>query len=192
MAPRERRVAAGVALAVVAMLGWIITQFAVPFTQHPRTTEDLTAAWIQAGPTRLGEATTVSVPPNQTLVAFLVGTDLFGIAGTTGGNCTASSGTRPVDLGWPVLINSSLTGVLRDRQDTVAIAGWTNRTDTTVRVEILCATIDSTVQHYVAVPTITAVVQHRPWFQPWAWIALAAVGIGLIVSGFRWVSPPNR
>lgn len=186
------RVTGGVALLAVALFGWLITQFAVPFTQHPRTTEDLTAAWIRSGPTRLGEATTVSVPPNQTLVAFLVGTDLYGIAGTTAGSCTATSNGHPLRLGWPVHINRSLTGVLKSGQQTVAIAGWTNATDAAVRVELLCNTADSTVTHYVAVPSSTAVIGRRPWFQPWAWVVLAAAGVGLIVSGWPAISPPSR
>ena len=186
------RVTAGVTVVAVALLGWTITQFAVPLTRPQDTTEDLTAAWVRSGPTRLGAATTLSVPANQTLVAFLVGTDLYGIAGTTGGSCSADSDGRPVDLGWPVHINRSLTNVLEEGQETVAIAGWTNRTGRVASVEIRCDTRDSTVSHYVAVPTRTAVIARRPWFHPWAWIALAVAGLALVASGARWLSPPSR
>jgi hypothetical protein len=93
----------------------------VSFLQHPDTTEDLTAVWKQAGGTPLGQSSTVAVPPGQTLVAFLVGTDLYGIAGTTGGTCTADTGGRTLDLGWPVQLNWSLTDVLNDGQQIVAM-----------------------------------------------------------------------
>ena len=98
MARAERLVKAGLAIAVLAVLGWIATLLAVPFLRQPDTTEDLTAAWAHAGPTPLGQPTAVAVPPGQTLVAFLVGTDLYGIAGTTTGTCTASRDGRPVNL----------------------------------------------------------------------------------------------
>jgi len=192
MAGAGWRVKVGLGTVVLALLGWIGTLLAVPLLQQPDTTEDLTAAWTQAGPTPLGQATTVAVPPGQTLVAFLVGTDLYGIAGTTGGSCTAESDGRPIDLAWPVRINRSLTDVLDDGQQTVEIAGWTNTTERGVRVEIRCTTSDSTVDHYVAVPTRTAVVTQTPWFQPWLWVASAVVGAALIATGAQWITPPSR
>jgi glycogen debranching enzyme len=161
-------------------------------TQKPDTTEDLTTAWTEAGPTRLGQPTTVGVPPGQTLVAFLVGTQLNTTAGTSTGSCTATRDGRPVDLSWPVQIDRSLTGVLTDGQQTVAIAGWTNNANSDVRIEIRCSSADSGVNHYVAIPTRSAVLTKNPWFQPWGWIALATVGVGLIVSGWQWISPPSR
>lgn len=82
--------------------------------------------------------------------------------------------------------------MLEDGQETVAIAGWTSKFDQAARVEIRCTTADSTVDHYVAVPTRTAVVTSTPWFQPWAWVALAIVGAALIVAGARRVNPPTR
>lgn len=187
-----RLVKVGLGAVGLSLLGWLATLILVPFLQHPDTTEDLTSAWIQAGPIPLGESTTVTVLPGQTLVAFLVGTDLYGIAGTSTGTCTASSEGTPLDLGWPVQINRSLTGVLEDGQETVAIAGWTSKFDQAARVEIRCTTADSTVDHYVAVPTHTGVVTSTPWFQPWGWVALAVVGVGLIVAGARRVNPPTR
>ena len=192
MAGAGRRVKVGLATVVLALSGWIGTLLAVPLLQQPDTTEDLTAAWTQSGPTPLGQPTTVAVPPGQTLVAFLVGTDLYGIAGTTGGSCTAESNGRPVDLGWPVQINRSLTNVLENGQETVGIAGWTNHTDRGVRVEIRCTTSDSTVDHYVAVPTRTGVVTQTPWFQPWLWVTLAVVGVGFVAAGAKWITPPSR
>jgi hypothetical protein len=191
MAGGGRRVTAGVAVLGLALLGWIGTLLVVPLLQQPDTTEDLTAAWTQAGPTALGEPTAVSVPAGQTLVAFLVGTDLYGIAGTTTGDCTAVRDGRPLELGRPVHINRALTGVLADGQETVAVAGWTNATDIPVRVEVRCTTSDSTVDHYVAVPTRTAVVAHDPWFQPWGWVAIGVIGLAVIVTGVRRLNPPS-
>jgi hypothetical protein len=192
MARAGRLVKVGLATVVLAALGWIITVFAVPFLRQPDTTEDLTAAWTQAGPTPLGKTSAVTVPPGQTLVAFLVGTDLYGIAGTTTGTCTANGDDRVVDLGWPVQINPSLTDVLEGSQQTVAIAGWTNDTGGPARVDIRCTTGDSTVDHFVAVPTRTAVVTRDPWFQPWGWVAIAAVGVALVVVGLLQINPPSR
>jgi hypothetical protein len=191
MAGEARRVTAGVAIIGMALLGWIGTLLVVPLLQQPDTTEDLTATWRQAGPTPLGESTTVAVPTGQTLVAFLVGTDLYGIAGTTTGTCTASRNGRPLKLGSPVRIDRSLTDVLAGGQETVAVAGWTNTTGQQARVEVRCTTTDSTVDHYVAVPTRTAVVVHAPWFQPWAWVAIAVAGLALIATGAKRVNPPN-
>mgnify|MGYP003559252294 FL=1 len=192
MARDGRLVALGVAFVALAGLGWIGTLVAGSFLQQPATTEDLTSEWTQAGPTPLGESTAVTVPPGQTLVAFLVGTDLYGIAGTSTGTCTATSGGTPLDLGWPVQINWSLTGVLESGQESVAIAGWNNTIDHAARVGIRCTTSDSTVNHYVAVPTRTAVVTSTPWFQPWGWAALAAVGVGVIAAGAGRINPPSR
>ncbi len=169
--------------AVLALLGWLVTLAVVPFTQKPRVTEDLTTAWTQAGPTRLGRPTTVPVPPGQTLVAFLVGTDLYGIAGTTTGTCAASAGGRPIALSGRVQIDRSLTGVLPDGRQTVAIAGWTNTGDTTADVGIRCESKDSTVDHYVAVASRTAVLTRDPWFQPWVWAGVGTLGAALIAAG---------
>jgi hypothetical protein len=192
MAGGTRRVTAGVAVLGLAVLGWIGTLLVVPLLQQPHTTEDLTAAWKQAGPTPLGQSTAVSVPAGQTLVAFLVGTDLTGIAGTTTGTCTAARDGRPLELGRPVHINRSLTGVLAAGQETVAIAGWTNTSPGVASIEVRCTTGDSTVDHFLAIPTRTAVVAHDPWFQPWGWIGIAVAGLALIASGVRPLSPPSR
>ncbi len=183
----------GASLLTLALLGWIGTLFITPLLQHPDSIEDLTAAWKQARATPLGQSTIATVPPGQTLVVFLVGTDLYGIAGTTGGSCSSAAGDgAPIDLGWPVLIDRSLTGVLADGQETVAIAGWANPTDHDVRVGIRCSSEDSTVDHYVAVPTRTAVVTQTPWFQPWLWGALAVLGVALIATGAQWITRPSR
>ncbi len=193
MARREWRVTVGVTLLALALLGWIGTLFITPLLQHPDSAEDLTAAWKRAGATPLGQSTMATVPPGQTLVAFLVGTDLYGIAGTTGGACTAvgDDGAR-VDLDWPVLIDRSLTGVLADGQESVAIAGWSNPTDHDVRVEIRCNSADSTVDHFVAMPTRTGRIAHAPWFQPWLWITLAVLGVAFVATGARRITPPSR
>jgi hypothetical protein len=192
MAGGGRGVKLGLATVVLALLGWIGTSLAMPFLQHPGTTEDLTAVWQQAGGTPLGQSSTVAVPPGQTLVAFLVGTDLYGIAGTTGGSCTAGTDGRTLDLGWPVQLDWSLTDVLNDGQQSVAIGGWTNSDVRTVRVTISCSTADSTVDHYVAVPSRTAMVIRYPWFQPWGWAALAAVGLTFAVLGVLRANSPGR
>ena len=192
MARNGRLAKVGLAIVVLAGVGWIATLLAVPFLRQPGTTEDLTAAWTQAGPTPLGQPTDVAVPPGQTLVAFLVGTDLYGIAGTTTGTCIATRDGRAVDLGWPVQIDRTLTNVLADGRQTVAIAGWTNDTGSTSRVTIRCSTEDSTVDHFVAVATRTAVIDRDPWFQPWGWVAMAVVGSALAVVGLMSINPPSR
>lgn len=179
----EPLVKLGMAGVLVAVLGWVVTLTVVPFTQKPLVTEDLTAAWTHAGPTPLGEQTTVPVPPGHTLVAFLVGTDLYGIAGTTTGTCAASLGGRPIDLSGRVQIDRSLTGVLRDGQQTAAIAGWRNTGKTTSDVAIRCRSGDSTVEHYVALDSRTAVLTRDPWFQPWGWAGVGALGAALIGAG---------
>ncbi len=171
----------GLATVALALAGWLVTLVVVSHVASPPAAEDLTAAWKRAGATPLGSAATVTVPAGSTVVAFLVGTDLYGIAGTTTGSCTAEPST--VRLGWPVHIDLSLTGVLRDGQQTVAIAGWTNHTGTPVDVTMRCGSGDSTVEHFVAVPTRTAVVQTGPWFQPWAWLVLGGLGAALIAAG---------
>lgn len=192
MARAERLVKTGLAVVVLAGLGWIATLFAVPLLQHPGTTEDLTTAWTQAGPIALGQSTTVAVPRGQTLVAFLVGTDLYGTAGTTTGSCTATSEGRKVDLGWPVQLDWSLTDALKGDEQTVAIAGWRNSGTRPAIVEISCSTADSTVDHFVAVPSRTAAITRNPWFQPWGWVAMAATGLALVLLGVRRLNPPNR
>lgn len=178
---RASLVTLGVATAALALAGWLATTLGVSFAARPATTEDLTAAWTQAGSTRLGSTARVRVPEGSTLVVFLVGTGLYGIAGTTTGSCTAEP--PAVRLDRPVHINRSLTGVLGDGRQSVAIAGWTNHTGTPANVTIRCDSRDSGVEHFVAVPTSTAVVETDPWFQPWGWLALAAAGAALIAVG---------
>ena len=162
---------------VLAALGWVITFVAGTFLTQPATIEDLTPAWTAAGATPLGDSRTVAVPPRQTLVAFLVGTDLISIAGTTTGSCSATAGGRPVDLSWPVKINPELSGILRNDQQVVGVAGWTNHDSANVIVEITCDSRDSTVDHFVAIPTRTGALPRHPWFQPWGWLALGTLGI---------------
>ena len=89
-------------------------------------------------------------------------------------------------------INRTLTDVLNEDQQAVAIAGWTNDTDNPARIEVLCTTGDSTVDHYVAVSTRTAVVTRDPWFQQWGWVAIAAIGVTLVVAGLLQINPPSR
>ena len=167
----------GLGALVVAALGWVLTFVAGTFSTQPDSLENLTPAWRAAGATPLGATTTVSVPPEQTLVAFLVGTDLLSIAGTTTGTCSASAAGRSIDLSWPVQINPELSGILGNGQQIVAVAGWPNQGREPVSVEITCTSRDSTVEHFVAVPTRTAAVQRNPWFQPWGWLALGIAGI---------------
>lgn len=176
-------VKAGIAMIALAVLGFVVTLWVHPFAVRPDAAEDLTSAWKKAGPTALGHSTTVVVPPRDTLVAFLVGTQLLGGAGTTTGTCSATSAGRNIALGSPVQIERSLTGILKNGQETVAVAGWANSGPTDAVVEISCRSSDSTVEHFVAVPTRTGVVERRPWFQPWAWVALAAVGVVLTAMG---------
>lgn len=181
---RSRLIKIGAAIVAVAVIGWLATTIALSFAARPDGTEDLTAAWTSAGATPLGRPTEVTVPAGSTLVAFLVGTQLLGGAGTTTGTCTATDAGVPLALGWPVHINHSLSGVLPDGRETVAIAGWTNRSGAPVTARIRCGSGDSTVDHFVAVPTRTAVVESRPWFQPWGWAGLAATGFVLMGIGF--------
>lgn len=173
----------GITMIALALIGFVVTLVVHPFVVRPDSVEDLTAAWKKAGPTALGVSSTVLVPAGDTLVAFLVGTQLVGSAGTTTGTCSATSAGRTIELGSPVQIERSLTGVLQNGQETVAVAGWTNTGPADAVVEISCRSRDSTVEHFVAVPTQTGVVEHRPWFQPWAWVALAAAGAVLTAVG---------
>lgn len=173
----------GLVAIVVAMLGWAITAVAGMFAGQPDTIEDLTPAWTAAGATPLDRSATVSVPPGQTLVAFLVGTDLVSIAGTTSGTCSATAGGEPIELSWPVQINPSVTGVLTESQQIVDIAGWSNTGNTAVNVQIICGSSDSTVEHFVAVPTRTGTLPRDPWFQPWGWLALGISGVVAVAIG---------
>jgi hypothetical protein len=168
---------------VLALFGWLATMIVSSSASQPTSTEDLTAAWMKSGPTPLGGSTTITVPDGQTLVAFLVGTQLRGTAGTTTGSCSATSAGMKVTLGWPVHINRALTGVLADGQETVAIAGWTNRQGSAATVQISCMSADSTVDHFVAVPTRTGIVQQDPWFQPWVPLLVAGLGATSVVIG---------
>ena len=166
----------------LALVGFLASLVIHPFLLRPDSSEDLTRAWRKAGPTALGASTTVVVPPADTLVALLVGTQLLGLAGTTTGTCEATSAGRALELGSPIQIERSLTGVLKPEQETVAIAGWTNDGPGDATVEITCRSRDSGVDHFVAVPTHSGVVTHDPWFQPWLWVALAAVGAVLVAA----------
>lgn len=187
----ERRgwlVKLGVTAILLAALGWVATTIALSVSAAPEETEDLTTAWRQAGATRLGQSASVVVPPGQTLVAFIVGTDLRGIAGTSIGRCAGSVGGRPVRLSWPVHINPALTGILTDGEEVVAVAGWPNRGQTPVTVDITCGSGDSTVDHFVAVPTRTGTTVVNPRYHPWAWVVLggagaAAIGAAVLLRG---------
>lgn len=189
--PKPRRLTTlGVAMTVLAVTGWLVTMVVSAFVAQPDTVEDLSAAWKQAGPIPLGETADVTVPGRQTLVAFLVGTQLRGTAGTTSGTCGATSDGRRLDLGWPVHVNPSLTAILKPDQEVVAIAGWTNPGDDPIRVDITCTTSDSTVEHFVAVPSRTAALESGHWFQPWGWVALGMVG--LTAAGLGLANRPTR
>ncbi len=181
--PGERLVLTGLAALVVAFAGWLGTLVGTHWAAQPDVVEDLTAGWTAAGVTPLGRSAAVTVPPRQTLVALLVGTDLRSIAGTTTGDCTAASGGRPVALGWPVLLDFSVTGLLSGNQEAVAISGWTNTGPAAARVDIRCDTADSTVEGFVALPSSTAVIPRDPWFQPWGWVALGVAGAALAAAG---------
>lgn len=172
----------GLMMIGLALVGFLATLVIHPFLLRPDSSEELTRAWQKAGPTALGASATVAVPPGDTLVAFLVGTQLLGLAGTTTGTCEATSAGRTLELGSPIQIERSLTGILKPGQETVAIAGWTNDGPGDTTVEISCHSDDSGVDHFVAVPTRSGVVNRDPWFQPWAWVALAATGAVLIVT----------
>ena len=178
-----RLVPAGLGLLVVSLAGSLATLLGSAWAAQPDTIEDLTAVWPVAGVTPLGSSTTVSVPPGQTLVALLVGTDLRGIAGTTTGTCTARSGTGSVPLDQPVLLDFSVTGRLAGDREAVAVAGWRNAGEEDLSVDISCDTRDSTVQGFVAVPSRTAAFPKDPWFQPWGWVALGGAGVMLTTLG---------
>lgn len=184
------RIKIGLTMIGLAVVGFVATLAIHPFLLRPDSVEDLTRAWQKAGPTALGATATVAVPPGDTLVAFLVGTQLLGLAGTTTGTCAATAAGRTLELGSPIQIERSLTGILKPDQQTVAIAGWTNDGPADAAVQITCQSKDSTVDHFVAVPTDTAVVDRAPWFQPWGWIALAAVGSALAAAGL--IRPTSR
>ena len=177
-------------MTVLAFAGWIITVLVLAFAAQPDASEDLSAPWKQAGATPLGGTASVAVPGGETLVAFLVGTQLRGTAGTTTGTCAATSDGHRLDLGWPVHVNPSLTGILSPGQEVVAIAGWTNRSDGPARVDITCTTQDSTVDHFVAVPSRTAALETAHWFQPWGWVGLGI--LGLTVAGVGMATRPTR
>lgn len=178
-----RLVLTGLGLLVVSLAGWLATLLGSAWAAQPDTIEDLTAVWPVAGVTPLGSSTTVSVPPGQTLVALLVGTDLRGIAGTTTGTCTARSGAESLALDQPVLLDFSVTGPLAGEREAVAIAGWRNAGESAATVDITCTTNDSTVEGFVAVPSSTAGFPKDPWFQPWGWVALGGVAAMLTALG---------
>lgn len=179
----ERLVVTGLGAAVVALIGWLGTGLGSSWVAQPDSVEDLTAAWAAAGVQPLGASAGVPVPAGQTLVALLVGTDLRGISGTTTGTCTATAAGQPLTLGWPVLLDFSVTGLLTGDREAVAIAGWTNTAATEVAVDISCDTRDSTVDGFIAVPSATAVIPREPWFQPWGWAILGIAGAGLAAVG---------
>ncbi len=188
--PRARPLlTVGLALIALAFAGFLVTMIATSAAARHDGVEDLTTAWKAAGPTPLGGSTTVTVPPRETLVAFLVGTQLGGAAGTSTGRCAADADGHGITLGWPVDVNPSVEATLTHGSDLVAVAGWTNPGNAPVAVRISCNSVDSGVDHFVAVPTRTAAVRHTPWFQPWGWAGLAGVGavlIGLgVVRGLR-------
>ena len=176
-------VLSGIGLMVASVVGWLVTVVGASLAAQPDVVEDLTAVWAASGLTPLGGTETVSVPPQQTLVGFLVGTDLRGSAGTTTGTCTATTGGRPVALDWPVLLDFSVTGLLTGEREAVAVAGWRNTEDTTVTVDISCVTMDSTVDGFVALASRTAEIPRDPWFQPWVWVGFGALGTALAAAG---------
>jgi len=176
-------VLSGLGLMIASVVGWLATVLGSAWVAQPDAIEDLTSVWPGAGVTPLGATSTVAVPAGQTLVAFLVGTELRGIAGTTTGDCRAGSVSGAVALTEPVLLDFSLAGHLSGGRDAVAIAGWRNSGDTVERVEITCETFDSTVEGFVAVPSRTATFPEDPWFQPWGWVVLAGAGAVLTGAG---------
>ncbi len=173
----------GLGLMVVSLIGWLVTLLGSAWAAQPDVIEDLTEVWPVAGVTPLGASADVAVPPQQTLVALLVGTDLRGIAGTTTGTCTARSGAESLALDQPVLLDFSVTGPLAGEREAVAIAGWRNAGETAATVDIACTTGDSTVEGFVAVPSRTAGFPKDPWFQPWGWVALGGAGAMLTTLG---------
>ncbi|HPX37997.1 MAG TPA: hypothetical protein PLH92_14560 [Mycobacterium sp.] len=177
-----RLVRLGVAIIVAAAIGLVATALTISFRNKSDVVEDISAAWRAADATPLGQSTTLTVPAHHTLVAFIVGTDLGGLPGTSSGSCAAEAAGTKIDLGWPVHIDSSVDAALTGGLERVAVAGWTNRGDGPRVVDISCTAADSGVKHFVALPTRTAVVEHRPWFQPWGWIAMAGLGAMLIAG----------
>lgn len=176
-------VLSGLGFLAVGLVGWLATLLASAWAARPAVIEDLTAVWPVAGSAPLGGSVTVSVPPGETLVAFLVGTDLRGTAGTTTGTCAAQAGAAAVPLASPVLLDFSVDGLFTGNREAVAVAGWRNAGDDAVAVEISCDTADSTVDGFVAVPSKSAAFPSDPWFQPWGWVTLGSLGGVLIVVG---------
>ena len=108
-----------------------------------------------------------------------------GATWVTTGSCTADSGGERLALDRPVHVDPALTGVLADGQETVAVAGWRNGGPRPAEVSISCRSADSTVDHFVAVPSGTARLESVPWFQPWGWVALGLAGAATAAVGAR-------
>jgi len=175
--------AAGIALVIAAVVGWIGTSLVSSLAaSHNAGREDLTAQFQSAGSTALGQSTTVSVQPGQTAVAYLVGTGLHSTAGTTTGDCSArEENGSSLDVFDGVHIDTSLTGVLSPGQELVAIAGV--RPDRAAALTITCDSHDSGVDHYVVVASNVATIAATPSWSPWAWIVGGLAGIALIGIG---------
>lgn len=181
--PGRRLIAGGLVVVGAAVIGGLGTAVGAPVAAQPDGVEDLTAVWSAAGPTPPGGTASVLVPPGQTLVAFLVGTDLRGIAGTTTGTCAADADGSRLRLDWPVLLDFSVTGPLAESREAVAVDGWRNDGSSPRRVSISCDSADSGVEYFVAVPSTRAALPATPWFQPWGWVALGTLGALIVAAG---------
>lgn len=179
----ERLVVLAVIMAVLALAGWIgttvFTQFAAA---NGARSEDLSARFIAAGPSELGASVKVPVEAGQSAVAFFVGEDLHGVAGTTTGSCTATDADgAPVEFLYSVVLDSTLVNVLAEGKQHKAISAAP--VDRTTTLSATCTARDSGVDSFYVVPSDQATFVSTPAWHPWAWFILAGAAAIMFVIG---------